>query len=191
MRATGARQLLGQGEQNSQGRQQRAGETVCRGWRNWLQHAARSPERAPPPTHRRALGLQSLPVAFGVDTAKWICVGTIDVTQLGVAAYLWQGLHQPTYAAVLLGLILPQIFFQIKYFLPDPIANDVKYQVRRACCVCVYGGRGAWCLLGVTRTGARGHRSGAGAQLPGVPDVWAWWQRVDGAGGPRCLWPCG
>ncbi len=22
----------------------------------------------------------------------------------------------------------PQIFFQIKYFLPDPIANDVKYQ---------------------------------------------------------------
>ena len=34
---------------------------------------------------RRALGLQSLPVAFGVDTAKWICVSTIDATQLGVA----------------------------------------------------------------------------------------------------------
>jgi len=76
----------------------------------------------------RALGLQSLPVAFGVDTAKWICVGTIDVTQLGVAAYLYGGLHQTTYAAVLMGLILPQIFFQFKYFLPDPIANDVKYQ---------------------------------------------------------------
>jgi chlorophyll synthase len=55
------------------------------------------------------MGLQSLPVAFGVDTAKWICVSTIDVTQLGVAAYLYGGLHQTTYAAVLLGLILPQV----------------------------------------------------------------------------------
>lgn len=57
----------------------------------------------------RKMGLQSLPVAFGVDTAKWICVGTIDVTQLGVAAYLYGGLHQTTYAAVLMGLILPQV----------------------------------------------------------------------------------
>jgi chlorophyll synthase len=55
-------------------------------------------------------------------------VGTIDVTQLAVAAYLYFGLHQDTYALVLLGLILPQIFFQFKFFLPDPIANDVKYQ---------------------------------------------------------------
>lgn len=31
----------------------------------------------------RAMGLQSLPVAFGVDTAKWICAGTIDFTQVG------------------------------------------------------------------------------------------------------------
>jgi len=76
----------------------------------------------------RALGLQSLPVAFGVDTAKWICVSAIDITQLGVAAYLYGGLHQDIYAAVLLALILPQIFFQFKFFIPDPIANDVKYQ---------------------------------------------------------------
>jgi chlorophyll synthase len=76
----------------------------------------------------RKMGLQSLPVAFGVDTAKWICVSTIDVTQLGVAAYLYAGLGQTTYAAVLLGLILPQMFFQYKYLIPDPIANDVKYQ---------------------------------------------------------------
>ncbi|EXB99414.1 Chlorophyll synthase [Morus notabilis] len=33
----------------------------------------------------RALGLQSLPVAFGAETAKWICVGAIDITQLSVA----------------------------------------------------------------------------------------------------------
>lgn len=76
----------------------------------------------------RALGLNSLPVAFGVNTAKWITVGTIDVTQLSVAAYLAFGLDQKIYGAVLLGLVLPQIFFQVKYFIPDPIKNDVKYQ---------------------------------------------------------------
>jgi chlorophyll/bacteriochlorophyll a synthase len=57
----------------------------------------------------REMGLQSLPVAFGVDKAKWICAGTIDITQLSVAAYLWQGLHKPVFAAVLLGLTLPQV----------------------------------------------------------------------------------
>ncbi|KAL2632197.1 hypothetical protein R1flu_016883 [Riccia fluitans] len=75
----------------------------------------------------RAMGLQSLPVAFGVDTAKWICAGTIDVTQLGVAAYLFaQG--KTTYGLILLGLIAPQIFFQFQYLLKDPIKFDVKYQ---------------------------------------------------------------
>lgn len=34
----------------------------------------------------RAMGLQSLPVAFGIETAKWICVSTIDVTQVSVCA---------------------------------------------------------------------------------------------------------
>ena len=76
----------------------------------------------------RELGLQSLPVAFGVDTAKWICVSSIDITQLGIAAYLAFGLKEPVYAAVLTALIIPQIIAQVKYFIPDPIANDVKYQ---------------------------------------------------------------
>lgn len=31
---------------------------------------------------------QSLPVAFGFETAKWICVGAIDITQLSVAGML-------------------------------------------------------------------------------------------------------
>jgi len=75
----------------------------------------------------RALGLQSLPVQFGVDKAKWICVGTIDVTQLAVAGYL-AAIGETTYAAVLFGLILPQIYLQATTFLKDPIANDVKYQ---------------------------------------------------------------
>eukprot|EP01023_Acetabularia_acetabulum_P014411 TRINITY_DN17055_c0_g2_i2.p1 TRINITY_DN17055_c0_g2~~TRINITY_DN17055_c0_g2_i2.p1 ORF type:complete len:413 (+),score=43.38 TRINITY_DN17055_c0_g2_i2:72-1241(+) len=76
----------------------------------------------------REMGLQSLPVAFGVDTAKWILVGTIDLTQLAVAGYLYFGLDKPIYTAVLLALITPQVFFQFKYIIPDPVANDVKYQ---------------------------------------------------------------
>ena len=55
------------------------------------------------------MGLQSLPVAFGPEVAKWITVGTIDVTQLSVAAYLQFGLHQTLYAAILTGLVLPQV----------------------------------------------------------------------------------
>ena len=75
----------------------------------------------------RALGLQSLPVACGLDTAKWLTVGAIDLTQLAVAAYLFS-IGETTYALVLLGLIAPQVFFQFKFFLPDPVGNDVKYQ---------------------------------------------------------------
>ncbi|KAK9127441.1 hypothetical protein Syun_016238 [Stephania yunnanensis] len=75
----------------------------------------------------RAMGLQSLPVAFGIDTAKWICVGAIDITQLSVAGYLLSS-GKPYYALALLGLIIPQVIFQFQYFLKDPIKYDVKYQ---------------------------------------------------------------
>lgn len=75
----------------------------------------------------RELGLQSLPVAFGIEKAKWLTVGTIDITQLLVALYLFY-IGESTYGLVLLALIAPQVFFQFKYFLPDPIENDVKYQ---------------------------------------------------------------
>lgn len=68
----------------------------------------------------------SLPVAFGIDKAKWICVASIDVTQLGVAAYLY-AIGETTFALVLFGLVLPQMFSQLT-FLEDPVANDVKYQ---------------------------------------------------------------
>jgi chlorophyll synthase len=74
----------------------------------------------------RALGMNSLPVAFGIEKAKWICVGTIDLTQLGVAAYLY-AIGETTFALVLFGLILPQMFAQLT-FIQDPVANDVKYQ---------------------------------------------------------------
>eukprot|EP00966_Prymnesium_polylepis_P245247 5673451-Prymnesium_polylepis.1 len=72
------------------------------------------------------MGMQSLPVAFGIDKAKWICVASIDITQLAVAAYLY-AIGETTFAYVLTGLVLPQMFSQIT-FLQDPVANDVKYQ---------------------------------------------------------------
>ena len=75
----------------------------------------------------REMGLESLPVAFGVDGAKYICAGSVTLTQLGVAAYLYF-LGETTYALILLGLILPQVYFQATLLLPDPIENDVKYQ---------------------------------------------------------------
>ena len=62
-----------------------------------------------------------------MEAAKWLTVGTIDITQLLVAAYLYY-IGESTYSLTLLGLIAPQVYFQWKYFLPDPIKNDVKYQ---------------------------------------------------------------
>ena len=73
------------------------------------------------------LGLQSLPVMFGITTAAWICVSMIDVFQLGMAAYL-MSIHENIYAVILILLVIPQITFQDMYFLRDPLKNDVKYQ---------------------------------------------------------------
>ncbi|MGP0128004.1 MAG: chlorophyll synthase ChlG [cyanobacterium endosymbiont of Rhopalodia musculus] len=75
----------------------------------------------------RQLGLKSLPVMFGINTAAWICVIMIDVFQVGVAGYLIY-IHQNLYAAILLLLVIPQITLQDVYFLRDPLQNDVKYQ---------------------------------------------------------------
>ena len=75
----------------------------------------------------RQLGLQSLPVMFGINTAAWICVVMIDVFQGLIAAYLVT-IHENLYAAILVLLIIPQITFQDMYFLRDPLKNDVKYQ---------------------------------------------------------------
>ncbi|MEM7771379.1 MAG: chlorophyll synthase ChlG [Cyanobacteria bacterium P01_A01_bin.37] len=75
----------------------------------------------------RQLGLQSLPVMFGIKTASWICVLMIDIFQAGVALYLIS-IGQHLYATILILFIIPQITFQDMYFLRDPLANDVKYQ---------------------------------------------------------------
>ena len=75
----------------------------------------------------RALGLQSLPVAFGIGPASWISAGMIDLFQLLMVGVLIAiGQH---FAAVLLVLlIVPQITFQDIWLLRDPVAFDVKYQ---------------------------------------------------------------
>ena len=75
----------------------------------------------------RALGLQSLPVVFGIQRASWISAGMIDVFQLLMVAVLIAiGQH---FAAVLLVLlVVPQITFQDIWLLRDPVEYDVKYQ---------------------------------------------------------------
>lgn len=73
------------------------------------------------------LGLASLPVMYGVQRAKWLSVGLIDLFQMLVAGYL-ASIGETTYAAALGALILPQMYLQWKVFLPDPMQNDVKYQ---------------------------------------------------------------
>ena len=75
----------------------------------------------------RALGLQSLPVVFGIERASWISAAMIDGFQLAMVAVLIAvGQH---FAAVLLVLlIVPQITFQDIWLLRDPVAFDVKYQ---------------------------------------------------------------
>ncbi|GAB0492860.1 hypothetical protein MMPV_004130 [Pyropia vietnamensis] len=75
----------------------------------------------------RQLGLSSLPVQFGIDTAKYITVAMIDVFQLLVAGILY-AVGETTYAAVLAALIVPQVALQQAYFLKDPLKYDVKYQ---------------------------------------------------------------
>lgn len=75
----------------------------------------------------RQLGLQSLPVMFGMGTAAWISAMTIDLFQVGIAGYL-MSIHQNLFATVLILLIVPQATFQDMYFLRDPLENDVKYQ---------------------------------------------------------------
>ena len=75
----------------------------------------------------RELGLQSLPVVFGIKRASWISAAMIDVFQLAMVAVLI-GIGQHFAAVLLVLLIVPQITFQDIWLLRDPVAFDVKYQ---------------------------------------------------------------
>lgn len=75
----------------------------------------------------RALGLQSLPVAFGIQRASWISAAMIDLFQVAMVAVLI-AIGQNRAAVILVLLIIPQITFQDIWLLRDPVAFDVKYQ---------------------------------------------------------------
>ncbi|WP_353292541.1 chlorophyll synthase ChlG [Synechococcus sp. M16CYN] len=75
----------------------------------------------------RALGLQSLPVLFGIKRASLISAGMIDLFQLAMVAVLI-AIGQNFAAVLLVLLIVPQITFQDIWLLTDPIKFDVKYQ---------------------------------------------------------------
>ena len=75
----------------------------------------------------RTLGLQSLPVVFGIKKASWISAAMIDLFQLAMVAVLI-GIGQHLAAVLLVFLIVPQITFQDIWLLRDPVSYDVKYQ---------------------------------------------------------------
>ena len=75
----------------------------------------------------RALGLQSLPVVFGIEKASWISAAMIDLFQRAMVGVLI-AIGQNFAAVLLVLLIVPQITFQDIWLLRDPVAFDVKYQ---------------------------------------------------------------
>lgn len=75
----------------------------------------------------KALGLQSLPVVFGIKNASWISAGMIDIFQLMMVGVLI-AIGQNFASVILLLLIIPQITFQDIWLLRDPLTFDVKYQ---------------------------------------------------------------
>ena len=75
----------------------------------------------------KALGLQSLPVVFGIKNASIISAGMIDIFQLAMVVVLIL-IGQNLASVVLILLIIPQITFQDIWLLRDPLKFDVKYQ---------------------------------------------------------------
>ncbi len=75
----------------------------------------------------KALGLNSLPVVFGIKNASFISAGMIDIFQLAMVIVLIL-IGQNLASVILVLLIVPQITFQDIWLLRDPLKFDVKYQ---------------------------------------------------------------
>ncbi|WP_269622461.1 chlorophyll synthase ChlG [Prochlorococcus marinus] len=75
----------------------------------------------------KALGLQSLPVVFGIKNASYISAAMIDIFQLAMAVVLIT-IGQHFASVILILLIIPQITFQDIWLIRDPLEFDVKYQ---------------------------------------------------------------
>ncbi|GMI42484.1 hypothetical protein TeGR_g7740 [Tetraparma gracilis] len=113
------------------------------------------PVYVPRPPGDRELGLNSLPVAFGIDGAAKLCAGSISATQLGVAAYI-ASIGETNYALLLAALLVPQVYLQATVLLPDPVGNDVKFQASSQ----------PFFVFGILATAlAVGHHEFAGATL--------------------------
>ena len=75
------------------------------------------------------LGLNSLPVVFGIKNASRISAGLIDIFQLAMVVVLVI-IGQNLASVILVLLVIPQITFQDMWLLRDPLKFDVKYQAR-------------------------------------------------------------
>ncbi len=75
----------------------------------------------------KELGLESLPVVFGIQNASFISAGMIDIFQLAMVGVLII-IGQHLASVILVLLIIPQITFQDIWLLNDPLKYDVKYQ---------------------------------------------------------------
>jgi len=73
------------------------------------------------------LGLNSLPVVFGIKNASRISEGLIDIFQLAMVVVLVI-IGQHLASVILVLLVIPQITFQDMWLLRDPLKFDVKYQ---------------------------------------------------------------
>ena len=73
------------------------------------------------------LGLNSLPVVFGIKNASRISAGLIDIFQLAMVIVLVI-IGQHLASVILVLLVIPQITFQDMWLLRDPLKFDVKYQ---------------------------------------------------------------
>ena len=73
------------------------------------------------------LGLNSLPVIFGIKNASRISAGLIDIFQLAMVLVLIV-IGQHLASVILVLLVIPQITFQDMWLLRDPLKFDVKYQ---------------------------------------------------------------
>lgn len=75
----------------------------------------------------KSLGLESLPVVFGIKNASRISAGMIDIFQIAMVVVLI-AIGQHFASVILVLLIIPQITFQDIWLLRDPLKFDVKYQ---------------------------------------------------------------
>ena len=75
----------------------------------------------------KKLGLNSLPVVFGIRKASFISAGMIDMFQI-LMVFVLIAIGQNLASIILTLLIVPQITFQDAWLLRDPLEFDVKYQ---------------------------------------------------------------